>query len=96
MNPPKRDTRPTPEWRTLLFMPGDDMKKITKGAGLDVDAIIMDLEDGVALSKKEDARQTVLNALTSTDLDFGKTSRILASTLGNLFGITQPRKNEYV
>ena len=77
MNPPKRASQPTPEWRTLLFMPGDDLKKITKGAGLVVDAIIMDLEDGVALNQKETARQTVLNALTSTELDFGQTSRIV-------------------
>lgn len=74
---PQRDTRPVPEWRTLLFMPGDDMKKITKGAGLDVDAIIMDLEDGVALNKKDEARQTVLEALTRAELDFGHTSRIV-------------------
>lgn len=66
-----------PQWRTLLFMPGDDMKKITKGASLNVDAIIMDLEDGVALNRKEEARHTVLNALTSPELNFGATSRIV-------------------
>ena len=84
MNPPKQDTRPIPEWRTLLFMPGDDMKKITKGASLPVDAIIMDLEDGVALNKKQEARQTVLSALTSPELDFDQTSRIVR--------LNQPRK----
>ena len=35
--------------RSLLFMPGDSRRKIEKGAGLDVDSIIMDLEDGVAV-----------------------------------------------
>lgn len=49
--------------RALLFMPGDDRAKIEKGAGLDVDSIIMDLEDGVALNRKAPARETVLKAL---------------------------------
>lgn len=61
--------------RVLLFMPGDSLKKITKGAGLDVDAVIMDLEDGVALSQKEAARETVHEALLSIDIDFGHTER---------------------
>jgi citrate lyase beta subunit len=67
----------TPFWRTLLFMPGDDMKKIAKGAALDVDAVIMDLEDGVALNQKSIARQTVHDALLDKSLDFGNSSRFV-------------------
>ncbi len=63
--------------RALLFMPGDDMKKIRKGASLDVDCIIMDLEDGVALSQKEEARYTVREALLAEDLDFGASERLV-------------------
>ncbi len=44
--------------RALLFMPGDDRRKIEKGAALNVDAVIMDLEDGVALNRKALARET--------------------------------------
>ncbi len=49
--------------RALLFMPGDDRHKIEKGAALGADAIIMDLEDGVALGRKAEARHQVVAAL---------------------------------
>lgn len=61
--------------RTLLFMPGDDRHKIEKGAALGVDAVIMDLEDGVALNRKQPARETVAAALQ--EIRFGKTERLV-------------------
>ncbi|MBZ0301742.1 MAG: CoA ester lyase [Anaerolineae bacterium] len=61
--------------RALLFMPGDDRHKIEKGAALGVDAIIMDLEDGVALSRKQAARETIAAALQA--VDFGQTERLI-------------------
>ncbi len=61
--------------RALLFMPGDDRRKIEKGAALDVDAVIMDLEDGVALNRKAAARETITAALG--EVDFGKTERLV-------------------
>lgn len=63
--------------RALLFMPGDDRKKILKGAALGIDTVIMDLEDAVALNRKEAARQTVLEVLTASDVDFGQTERLV-------------------
>lgn len=75
--------------RALLFMPGDDLKKIGKGAGLSVDTVIMDLEDGVAAANKAQARETVLTALTSDEIDFGKTERVVrlnAASSGLLAG----------
>jgi citrate lyase beta subunit len=63
--------------RAALFMPGDDLKKIGKGAALGVDAVIMDLEDGVALSRKQAARKTVVQALTSGAFEFGQTERLV-------------------
>lgn len=71
----KRDVKPIPLWRALLFMPGDDMKKISKGAAMDVDAVIMDLEDGVAINRKDEGRATVREALET--LDFGRTTRLV-------------------
>lgn len=59
--------------RSVLFMPGDSLRKIEKAAALDVDVVVMDLEDGVALAKKEDARRTVVDALKH--LDFGRSER---------------------
>lgn len=61
--------------RALLFMPGDDRRKIEKGAALDVDAIIMDLEDGVAPGNKSLARDTVAQALR--EIDFGDSERLV-------------------
>jgi citrate lyase beta subunit len=60
--------------RALLYMPGDDMRKIKKAAGLGVDSICMDMEDGVALNRKAEARQTILEALQT--LDFGTSERL--------------------
>ena len=61
--------------RVLLFMPGDDLRKITKGAASGVDSVIMDLEDAVAVGRKEPARAVVVEALTT--LDFGATERLV-------------------
>lgn len=61
--------------RALLFMPGDDLHKIGKGAASGVDGVIMDLEDGVALNRKAEARHAVSHALRS--LDFGKSEKIV-------------------
>lgn len=61
--------------RSLLFMPGDSLRKIDKGSQLDVDSIIMDLEDGVAHSQKAVARATVIQALA--EIDFGKRERLV-------------------
>jgi citrate lyase subunit beta-like protein len=55
-------------------MPGDDWKKITKALTLGVDAICMDMEDGVAASKKAEARLTIAKALQ--ELDFGKSEKL--------------------
>src|SRR5512135_1817528 len=61
--------------RALLYMPGDDMHKIQKATTLGVDCICMDIEDGVALNRKADARSTIVQALQT--LDFGRSERIV-------------------
>lgn len=61
--------------RAMLFMPADDFGKISKGAALDVDSVVMDLEDGVAPDRKDSARHTVAQALQS--LNFGQTERLV-------------------
>lgn len=60
--------------RALLYMPGDDLRKIRKGTTLGVDCICMDMEDGVAANRKEAARATIVEALAS--LDFGRAERL--------------------
>lgn len=63
--------------RALLFMPGDDLRKIGKGAASGVDAVIMDLEDGVGVDHKALAREVVAGALTGGQIDFGRSERIV-------------------
>ena len=60
--------------RALLYMPGDDLRKIQKATTLGVDSICMDMEDGVALNRKAEARSTIAQALQS--LDFGSSERL--------------------
>lgn len=45
--------------RSMLFVPGDSEKKLAKGPGSGADALILDLEDSVAPSRKPLARGMV-------------------------------------
>jgi len=63
-----------PSRRALLYMPGDDWKKITKSITLGVDSICMDMEDGTAVSRKAEARATIAKALQ--ELDFGVSEKL--------------------
>jgi len=60
--------------RALLYTPGNDLGKIRKATTLDVDCICMDMEDGVAINQKLQARQTIVEALQR--LDFGRSERL--------------------
>ena len=44
--------------RSLLFVPGDDARKLGKAMGAGADALIVDLEDSVAPERKAAARET--------------------------------------
>jgi citrate lyase subunit beta-like protein len=61
--------------RALLYMPGDDRHKIEKALTLGVDCICMDMEDGVALNRKAEARRTIAAALR--ELDFGRSEKLV-------------------
>lgn len=45
-------------WRSLLFVPGDDTKRLAKAHLRGADAIIVDLEDGVGVASKNSARES--------------------------------------
>ncbi|MDQ4061481.1 MAG: CoA ester lyase [Pseudomonadota bacterium] len=49
--------------RSLLFVPGDSPRKLDKGLGSGADALILDLEDSVALETKPAARETTAGFL---------------------------------
>jgi citrate lyase beta subunit len=61
--------------RALLFCPGTERRKIEKASGLDVDSVIIDFEDGTAVSRKEEARAIAQDALK--ELDFGRSERLI-------------------
>jgi len=61
--------------RALLYMPGDDRRKIEKATTLGVDCICMDMEDGVAITQKQEARAVIAQAMK--DLDFGSSERCI-------------------
>ncbi len=49
--------------RTFIFAPGNHPRKVEKVFSLGADAVILDLEDAVAVSEKVAARQAVVEAL---------------------------------
>ena len=49
--------------RSFLFAPGNVARRVDKAFTLDADAVILDLEDSVALSDKASARKEVAAAL---------------------------------
>lgn len=61
--------------RALLYMPGDDRRKIEKATTLGVDCICMDMEDGVAATRKTEARAVIAQAMK--ELDFGESERCI-------------------
>lgn len=61
--------------RALLYMPGHDIRKIEKAIALGVDSACMDMEDGVAVDRKVDARAGIAQALRT--LDFRNTERLV-------------------
>ena len=56
-----------------MYMPGDDLRKMTKAASLDLDLAVLDCEDAVAENRKSAARIAICDALNS--LNFGRTER---------------------
>src|SRR6202451_2963398 len=49
--------------RSWMFVPGDRQRMIDKSMGLPVDAILMDIEDGVSPEAKETARRQIAASL---------------------------------
>jgi citrate lyase beta subunit len=61
--------------RSYLFAPADDPAKLVKAASSEADCVIFELEDGVALDRKEQARTQAATALGT--LDCGNRLRVL-------------------
>jgi citrate lyase subunit beta / citryl-CoA lyase len=52
-----------PPLRSFLFAPGNHGRRVEKALSLDADAVILDLEDGVAIAEKPATREVVAAAL---------------------------------
>jgi citrate lyase subunit beta/citryl-CoA lyase len=68
--------------RSLLFVPGDRPDRMEKALGSGADALILDLEDAVAPSRKTEARDAVAAFLTNTDCTIPLLVRINPLTSG--------------
>jgi len=55
--------------RSVLYVPGDSLRMLQRAAAVPADLLILNLEDGVAQSKKAEAREYVRKALQT--IDFG-------------------------
>ncbi len=51
--------------RSYLYVPGSDPRRMRKALSSEADAVVFDLEDAVAPSRKEEARRNVAEALRS-------------------------------
>jgi citrate lyase subunit beta / citryl-CoA lyase len=71
--------------RAMLFVPGGNEKLLTKGLGLEVDALILDLEDAVAPERKGQAREAVTEALKTAPFG-GKEKVVRVNSLGTEAG----------
>lgn len=77
--------------RTVLFSPGDQPELLRKAPSAGADVVVFDLEDAVAPTRKDDARQHVSDAVSELDPEcelcvrinpFGSGGRADIDTLG--------------
>ncbi len=71
------------KFKSLIYVPGSDPKKIRNALIFDTDVIIFDLEDSVSIKDKEDARILVKHAISS--LPFNKRIYIRINSLETPF-----------
>jgi citrate lyase beta subunit len=60
--------------RAILYVPGNETRKIEKAVTLGADSVCLDLEDGVAPNRKAEARETIARAFRT--LDFGASEKL--------------------
>jgi (3S)-malyl-CoA thioesterase len=71
---PAQTDRPRP-YRSVLYIPGSNLRALEKARDLDCDAIIFDLEDAVAAEEKANARALLARVLAGAD--YGGRARIV-------------------
>lgn len=73
--------------RAILYVPGNEARKIEKAITLGADSVCLDLEDGVAPNRKDKARESIAHAFRT--LDFGASEK-----LGRINGIGTGFEND--
>ncbi|TRY64099.1 hypothetical protein TCAL_12594 [Tigriopus californicus] len=58
--------------RALMYVPGNDERKVAKIPKLGADCICLDCEDGVSINKKLEARTNIRRILDERSVDFGQ------------------------
>ena len=66
--------------RSLLFVPGDSPRKQQKGLASGADALILDLEDSVALDAKPQAREITREAFDFVAKEPGASGHLVGDT----------------
>ena len=71
--------------RSMLYVPGDSKKMLQRAAEVDSDVLLLNLEDGVASSQKDAARENIAEALQNTN--FGARETVVRiNSLNSLVG----------
>jgi len=70
--PPTPTQRKYTPRRTLMYVPGNDDRKLSKIPQLGADCICLDCEDGVSVNKKVAARENIAKLLETGEIDFGR------------------------
>ena len=71
--------------RSVLYVPGDSQKMLRRAAEVDSDVLLLNLEDGVALSQKDGARENIAEALQNTN--FGARETVVRiNSLNSMLG----------
>ena len=78
-------TRPLRRRRSVLYVPALNEKALAKLPSLDCDAVVIDLEDSIAPSKKAEAREAVRSFLEAREPD-GKEVVIRINALSSEWG----------
>ena len=69
--------------RSWMFVPGHRQRMIDKALGLNTDAIMLDIEDGVAPSEKDTARKLIGEALGRERLPHSPTRFVRINAIGH-------------
>jgi citrate lyase subunit beta / citryl-CoA lyase len=73
--------------RSALYVPGDSNKMLQRSLETSSDILLLNLEDGVALSRKESARENVVQALKELNFD-GHEAVVRVNSLATATGRT--------